>query len=79
MFAMVAFFDYWFVGNVGGLIRAIKNLAGLIITTATFSAITIAGMFVRQMVGDKIGRKNAFILYEAIHIISMIVGAFSPI
>lgn len=30
------------------------------------------------IIGDKIGRKNAFILYEAIHIIAMVVGAFSP-
>lgn len=30
------------------------------------------------IIGDKIGRKNAFILYEAIHIIAMVIGAFSP-
>lgn len=51
-------------------------------TTATFSAITTAGMFLGALVGgiigDKTGRRNAFILYEAIHIASMVVGAFSP-
>ncbi len=29
------------------------------------------------IIGDKTGRRNAFILYEAIHIVSMVVGAFT--
>ncbi|MCL0196028.1 MFS transporter, partial [Klebsiella pneumoniae] len=69
---------------VGGLILAqLKELGWTDnSTTATFSAITTAGMFLGALgggiIGDKIGRKNAFILYEAIHIIAMVVGAFSP-
>lgn len=85
MFAMVAFGLLVCWSNaVGGLILAqLKELGWTDnSTTATFSAITTAGMFLGALgggiIGDKIGRKNAFILYEAIHIISMIVGAFSP-
>ena len=69
---------------VGGLILAqLKELGWTDnSTTATFSAITTAGMFLGALVGgiigDKTGRRNAFILYEAIHIASMVVGAFSP-
>ena len=36
------------------------------------------GALVGGIIGDKTGRRNAFILYEAIHIASMVVGAFSP-
>ena len=85
MFAMVAFGLLVCWSNaVGGLILAqLKELGWTDnSTTATFSAITTAGMFLGALgggiIGDKTGRKNAFILYEAIHIISMIVGAFSP-
>ena len=65
MFAMVAFGLLVCWSNaVGGLILAqLKELGWTDnSTTATFSAIT----------------KNAFILYETIHIIAMVVGAFSP-
>ncbi|ELM2545201.1 MFS transporter [Salmonella enterica] len=85
MFAVVAFGLLVCWSNaVGGLILAqLKELGWTDnSTTATFSAITTAGMFLGALVGgiigDKTGRRNAFILYEAIHIASMIVGAFSP-
>ncbi len=85
MFAVVAFGLLVCWSNaVGGLILAqLKELGWTDnSTTATFSAITTAGMFLGALVGgiigDKTGRRNAFILYEAIHIASMVVGAFSP-
>ena len=81
MFAMVAFGLLVCWSNaVGGLILAqLKDLGWTDnSTTATFSAITTAGMFLGALgggiIGDKIGRKNAFILYEAIHIIAMVIG-----
>ena len=85
MFGMVAFGLLVCWSNaVGGLILAqLKELGWTDnSTTATFSAITTAGMFagalVGGIIGDKIGRKKAFLLYEAIHIASMVAGAFSP-
>lgn len=85
MFAVVAFGLLVCWSNaVGGLILAqLKELGWTDnSTTATFSAITTAGMFLGALVGgiigDKTGRRNAFILYEAIHIAAMVVGAFSP-
>ena len=86
MFAIVAFGLLVCWSNaVGGLILAqLKELGWTDnSTTATFSAITTAGMFLGALVGgiigDKTGRRNAFILYEAIHIASMVVGAFHRI
>lgn len=83
MFAIVSFGLLVCWSNaVGGLILAqLKELGWTDnSTTATFSAITTAGMFLGALVGgiigDKTGRRNAFILYEAIHIASMVVGAF---
>ncbi|SQJ42614.1 sugar membrane transport protein [Salmonella enterica] len=85
MFAVVAFGLLVCWSNaVGGLILAQLKALGWTdnSTTATFSAITTAGMFLGALVGgiigDKTGRRNAFILYEAIHIAAMLVGAFSP-
>lgn len=85
MFGMVAFGLLVCWSNaVGGLILAqLKELGWTDnSTTATFSAITTAGMFagalVGGIIGDKIGRKKAFLLYEAIHIVSMVAGALSP-
>jgi len=85
MFGMVAFGLLVCWSNaVGGLILAqLKELGWTDnSTTATFSAITTAGMFagalVGGIIGDKIGRRKAFLLYEAIHILSMVIGAFSP-
>jgi putative MFS transporter len=85
MFGMVAFGLLVCWSNaVGGLILAqLKDLGWTDnSTTATFSAITTAGMFagalIGGIIGDKIGRKKAIILYEVIHIVSMIAGALSP-
>jgi outer membrane lipoprotein SlyB len=36
-----------------------------------------AGALIGGIIGDKIGRKKAIILYEVIHIVSMIAGALS--
>ncbi|VDZ79319.1 sugar membrane transport protein [Salmonella bongori] len=72
MFAVVAFGLLVCWSNaVGGLILAQLKALGWTdnSTTATFSAITTAGMFLGALVGgiigDKTGRRNAFILYEA--------------
>lgn len=85
MFGMVAFGLLVCWSNaVGGIILAqLKSLGWADNSiTATFSAITTAGMFagalIGGIIGDKIGRKKGFILFELIHIISMVVGAFSP-
>lgn len=85
MFGMVAFGLLVCWSNaVGGLILAqLKDLGWTDnSTTATFSAITTAGMFagalIGGIIGDKIGRKKAIILYEIIHIVSMVAGALSP-
>lgn len=69
---------------VGGLILAqLKALAGQIFHHShILSNHDRPGMFLGALVGgiigDKTGRRNTFILYEAIHIASMVVGAFSP-
>lgn len=85
IFAMVAFGLLVCWSNaVGGLILAqLKELGWTDnSTSATFSAITTAGMFagalIGGIIGDKIGRKKAIIMFEGIHILSMIAGAFSP-
>lgn len=85
MFAMVAFGLLVCWSNaVGGLILAQLKEIGWTdnSTSATFSAITTAGMFagalIGGIIGDKIGRRNSYILYELIHIVAMVAGAFSP-
>lgn len=85
MFAMVAFGLLVCWSNaVGGLILAQLKELGWIDNniSATFSAITTAGMFagalIGGIIGDKIGRRNSYILYELIHIAAMVAGAFSP-
>jgi putative MFS transporter len=85
MFGMVAFGLLVCWSNaVGGLILAqLKDIGWTDNnTSATFSAITTAGMFagalIGGIVGDKIGRRNSYLLYELIHIVAMVVGAFSP-
>ena len=69
---------------IGGLVLA--QLATLGWTnnniTAIFTSLTTAGMFLGALlggvIGDKIGRKKSIILFEVIHIISMLVAAISP-
>ncbi|WP_409308030.1 MFS transporter [Pectobacterium sp. B1J-3] len=85
MFGMVAFGLLVCWSNaVGGLMLAQLKEIGWTnnSTSATFSAITTAGMFagalIGGIIGDKIGRRNGYLLYEAIHIVAMLVGALSP-
>lgn len=50
--------------------------------SAVFSSITTAGMFfgalVGGIIGDKIGRRKGYLLFVAIHVAAMVIGAFSP-
>ncbi|WP_432462877.1 MULTISPECIES: MFS transporter [unclassified Agarivorans] len=82
MFAMVSFGLLVCWSNaVGGLILAHLRELGWTDnnSSAVFSSITTAGMFagalIGGIIGDRIGRKKSFLLFEAIHIVSMIVGA----
>lgn len=69
---------------IGGLVLA--QLAEIGWTTnnisAVFSSLTTAGMFfgalIGGMIGDRIGRRNSYLLFVSIHVISMIAGALSP-
>ena len=51
-------------------------------TSAVFTSLTTAGMFVGALVGgsigDRIGRRKGYISFVVFHIITMIVGALSP-
>jgi putative MFS transporter len=85
MFGMVAFGLLVCWSNaIGGLVLAqLKELGWTDnSTSAVFSSLTTAGMFVGALlggiIGDKIGRRKSYILYEAIHIVAMVVAAFSP-
>ncbi|MFC6207904.1 MFS transporter [Levilactobacillus tongjiangensis] len=69
---------------IGGLILA--QLAKIGWTnnsvSATFTAINTAGMFLGALLGgiiaDRIGRRKSYLLFVALHVISMIIGAMSP-
>lgn len=69
---------------IGGLILAILKDIGWTdnSTTAIFTSLTTAGMFFGALiggaVGDKIGRRNGFMLFALLHIITMLIGAASP-
>lgn len=85
MFAMVAFALLVCWSNaIGGLVLAqlkvLKWTNNSI--SATFTALTTAGMFLGALsggiIGDKIGRRKGLITFEIIHIIAMITGALSP-
>lgn len=85
MFTMVAFALLVCWSNaIGGLVLAQLKEIGWTNNdiSATFSSLTTAGMFLGALIGgiigDKLGRRKGFILFETIHIIAMIVGAFSP-
>lgn len=85
LFGMVAFGLLVSWSNaIGGLVLA--QLAEIGWTnnniSAVFSSLTTAGMFfgafIGGIIGDKIGRRNSYMLFVAIHVASMVVGAFSP-
>lgn len=85
MFAMVAFGLLVCWSNaIGGLVLAqLKELGWTNNSiSATFTALTTAGMFFGALlggiIGDKIGRRRSYLAFEAIHIIAMIVGACAP-
>jgi putative MFS transporter len=85
MFGMVAFALLVCWSNaIGGIVLAQLKEIGWTNNsiTAVFTSLTTAGMFagalIGGIIGDRIGRRNSVLLYETIHIISMIVGAFSP-
>jgi len=69
---------------IGGLVLAqLKELGWTNNSiSATFVSLTTAGMFLGALIGgiigDKIGRRNSFLLYEVIHIVAMLAGAFAP-
>ncbi len=50
--------------------------------SAKFISLTTAGMFfgalIGGIVGDKLGRRKSLLLYQVIHIVSMVLGAFAP-
>ena len=85
IFGMVAFALLVCWSNaIGGIVLAqLKEIGwtnnGI---TAVFTSLTTAGMFagalIGGIIGDKIGRRKSILLYETIHIIAMIAGAFSP-
>ena len=85
LFGMVAFGLLVSWSNaIGGLVLA--QLAEIGWTnnnlSAVFSSLTTAGMFlgafIGGIIGDRIGRRNSYLLFVAVHIVSMVVGAFSP-
>jgi len=85
MFGMVAFSLLVCWSNaIGGLVLAQLKEIGWADNniSATFVSLTTTGMFfgalIGGIVGDKIGRKRGFLLFETIHIIAMLVGACSP-
>lgn len=85
LFAMVAFglLVNW-SNAIGGLVLAQLSEIGWTNNniSATFSSLTTAGMFfgalIGGIIGDKIGRRNSYLLFEAIHVASMVIGAASP-
>lgn len=85
MFGMVAFGLLVCWSNaIGGLVLAqLKELGWTNNNiSATFVSLTTAGMFLGALVGgiigDKIGRRKSFLLYEVIHIVAMLSGALAP-
>lgn len=69
---------------IGGLILALLKEIGWTdnTTTAIFTSLTTAGMFFGALlggiIGDRIGRRNGYILFVAVHIVTMLIGAASP-
>jgi len=69
---------------IGGLILALLKQIGWTdnTTTAIFTSLTTAGMFFGALlggvVGDRIGRRKSYMLFVALHILTMVIGALSP-
>lgn len=69
---------------IGGLVLAVLKETGWAdsASAANFSSITTAGMFLGALlggiIGDRIGRRNGYMLFVALHIITMVIAAFSP-
>lgn len=85
LFGMVAFgLLVGWSNAIGGLILA--QLADIGWTnnniSAIFSSLTTAGMFFGALlggiIGDRFGRRNSYLLFVALHIVSMLVAALSP-
>lgn len=85
IFGMVAFGLLVCWSNaIGGLVLAQLKTLGWTNNSisAIFSSLTTAGMFagalIGGIIGDKIGRRNSYLLFEIIHVIGMVAGALSP-
>lgn len=85
IFGMIAFALLVCWSNaIGGLVLAQLKTIGWTdnSTSAVFTSLTTAGMFLGALlggiIGDRIGRKNSILLYEGIHIAAMIIAAFAP-
>lgn len=69
---------------IGGLVLAQLKVIGWTNNsqTALFTSLSTAGMFFGALIGgsigDKYGRKKTFLLFEVMHIITMLVAAVSP-
>lgn len=85
MFALVGFALLTCWSNaIGGLVIAQLKTVGWTNNhiTAIFTSLNTAGMFFGALIGgsfgDKFGRKKSFIGFECLHILTMIIAAFSP-
>lgn len=85
VYAMVAFGLLVCWSNaIGGLVLAILKDIGWADndSTAIFASLTTAGMFLGALlggiIGDRIGRRKGYILFVVLHIITMVIAAFSP-
>lgn len=69
---------------IGGLVLAVLKEIGWADndSAAVFSSVTTAGMFVGALmagvIGDRLGRRNAYMVFIATHIVTMVIAAFSP-
>ena len=73
----------WSNANSGLILVLLKQIGWTDnTTTAIFTSLTTAGMFFGALlggvVGDRIGRRNGYMLFVALHILTMVIGALSP-
>src|ERR1035438_3316134 len=73
----------WSNANSGLILVLLKQIGwSSDLTTAIFTSLTTAGMFFGALlggvVGDRIGRRNGYMLFVALHILTMVIGALSP-